>query len=151
MTDTQLVNQGGRLQPQELYPVLTAWDIVGNIVPGSEIRIESRLHLPDKYAVAHGYTLRYCVSIDSSYPAQSRATVEVWNTKALQWNEVVSLKVAHEFYFVSGPSVDPTNDANSELGSPRVVHSHKKAEWLAESWTKVYERLWSHAELVLNL
>lgn len=119
---------------------LTGLDVTGPNHQQRGLSAQS-VKLPDKYEDLGGYKVRYRVYLDTSYLEQSRAAVDVWHSSDLCWNEVAKLQLDKEFYLADGPPTpDALNPLKNELAKTVSINS-KGADFVAESWEKVYRRL----------
>lgn len=122
-------------------PALTASDLV-NSKAG---KVGQRLDLADQYQKVGERTVRYRISLDTSYLVQSSMVAEVWS-EAAGWVELVRLRPEVEFYIVSGPDVAATDPKSRELTR---LFSAEKAAYAAKSYQKVVALLAAESKKVL--
>lgn len=127
-------------------PKITAEHITG-YGPDSGARIQS-IRLPDLYQKVRNELVRYRVKVDTSYLFQSEAVAEVWLTGS-GWTELVSLHLDREFFIISGPDQKATDPKTRELTSINSINM-KGAEYVAQSWQKIYNHLSDHAAMILD-
>ena len=127
-------------------PKITAEHITG-YGPDTGARIQS-IRLPDLYQKVRNELVRYRVKVDTSYLFQSEAVAEVWLTGG-GWTELVSLHLDREFYVVRGPDNKASDPDSRELTSTSSI-STKGAEYVAQSWQKIYDHLFDHAAMILD-
>lgn len=127
-------------------PKITAEHISG-YGPDSGARVQS-IRLPDMYQKVRNALVRYRVRVDTSYLSQSEAVAEIWLTSS-GWTELVSLHLDREFYVFSGPDRQASDSDSRELTATNSINL-KGAEYVAQSWQKIYNHLSDHAAMIID-
>ncbi len=87
------------------------------------------------------------MQVDSSYPSQSRFSVEVFSPATLSWNELWRLDPC-DFY---AQTAGPPQEAGLDPSSPLITTArHDDLDRIAQSWQKVVDALHARAEEILS-
>lgn len=129
-------------------PQLTGEDLTGPVAPGATPTGGQTTVLPHLYQRVTDRVVRYRISLDTSYLVQSSAIADVWTQAG--WVELAQIRVDKEFYIISGPDQAATNPSVPELTRGQSIGKRQPAEYVAQSFQKVVNRLAQEAEMVLD-